>query len=194
MYKVDLNIRIPMEALLIPLHIAILYSNDIVLKISDKTVDKRGTVPIYDIMISNIGIPLIDYYYLPDVFIGVSIMLFLPFVTYATYIQFIKEHMTILLIRSSAILSTMGHISARYNVQKRSLGYFNAGFSDLVISGHATTMALLLCYVLDLSNMWQYSVISFILIVFGILSNILNGDHYTSDVVLGMALVYFVHY
>ena len=172
----------------------ILYSNDIVLKISDKTVGKRGTVPIYDIMISNIGIPLIDYYYLPDVFIGVSIMLFLPFVTYATYIQFIKEHMTILLIRSSAILSTMGHISARYNVQKRSLGYFNAGFSDLVISGHATTMALLLCYVLDLSTMWQYSVISFILIVFGILSNILNGDHYTSDVVLGMALVYFVHY
>ena len=183
-----------MDVFLIPLHIIILYSNNIVLRISDSTVGKRGTVPIYDIIISNIGIPLIEYYYLPDMFIGISLLLAAPFVTYATYIQFIKEHMTILLIRSSAILSTMGHISARYNIQKKTLGHLNAGFSDLVISGHATTMALLLCLILDLSPTWIYSAVSFVLISFGILSNILNGDHYTSDVILGIALVYFIHY
>ena len=182
--------------LLVVLHLVILACNNFVADTCDRIAGK-GCIPVYDIIISNIGIPLVDHYYLPDLFIVISIILLLPFLTYNMYVQFIKEHMVLLLIRSASLLSTIGYISARYHKQKIKLGYMNGGHADLTISGHAMTITLFLYFILDNTinnNYIIYSVVAIVLLSFGILSNILNGDHYTSDVILAVVLAYLVHY
>ena len=107
--------------------------------------------------------------------------------------QLAKEHSALLIIRSCSLLSTIGYISARFDFQRVKLGYMNSGHADLTISGHAMTIALLLYFIVDNASFY-YMLFATTLLSFGILSNVLNGDHYTSDIILAVALAYTVHY
>jgi hypothetical protein len=181
------------------IHIVTLMLNVAIIGITNKKVENKIIIPIYDVIITNIGVPLSNYYWLPDVFVIISFVLMTPFITLPIYIRFMEEHAILLVIRFVTIFSTTGYVSARHHLLKvnnyssKTPGVMNAGYADLTISGHATTMVLFLYHICDSCSM-LYMLVASLIISFGILSNILNGDHYTSDVILAIILTYLVHY
>ncbi len=176
------------------LYVALLVLNFI----SDKIVfilaniEDNTVIPLYDIFYCNVSdnFLMFDKFYMPDMFVIISLFLAYP---YSLSYAFIKLHMILLLVRFLCVISTSGYSSIRYAYRGDTRGMFNRAHNDLVISGHTMYKTLCLLFILSNSGI-LYGLFCCIIIVAGILSNLLVGDHYTSDIILGVTLSILIYY
>lgn len=155
-----------------------------------------NNVPQYDCVISNFGTPLRDWFYAVDYFLFLSIMLLLPFASLELYCKFVFEHAILIVARGLSICATVGYVSFRkfetHPDTPPSL-IRSGGNSDLTVSGHTMVQTLILCFIHDVAPLWYFYGTSFIVFT-GLAIIVLSGEHYTSDVILGSVLAFFVHY
>ena len=152
----------------------------------------NALVPVFDLFYYVISeqILMFDKFYLPDVFIGLSFVFAYP---YSLSTAFIKMHTIILLIRFLCVITTSGYVSVRYARFYDTRGLFNGLHADLIISGHAMYKTLCILFIIHNSGV-IYSLLCVPVLIFGILTNLLVGDHYTSDIILGISLAILVYY
>ena len=155
-------------------------------------------VPVFDIFY-NIYIHFFSNYesvilfhhpYLPDLFLTITMILTYP---YNLSDEFIYMHTILLLIRFLCVVATSNYCSPRYAFKNDTRGYINNLHSDLMISGHAMYMMLSLLFIFDNHGI-IYSLFSSVLIFTGIITNLLVGDHYTSDIILGISLALLMYF
>jgi hypothetical protein len=152
--------------------------------------------PSFDIFYSctNRRFLMFDKFYLPDIFIGIAIIVTYPY-NFCT--EFIKIHTVLLFIRFSCVITTSGYVSARYyksyKTCKSHNGFLNKLHTDLVISGHAIYKTLCILFIIHNCSLF-YNLIAVPALAFGIITNLLVGDHYTSDIILGIALPILAYY
>ena len=163
---------------------------------SDKLTSNSSLVPTFDIYHHFLGYNLRSFFrfwWIPDSLLLMTIV-FVCFLQYKEFEQFIYELCILQIIRILACVSTVGYVSPRYFYNRCHLGFTNNCFSDLYISGHSLTATLIWCFMYDknLSFIW-YSLITLIAFL-AVVSNLLVGDHYTADIRVGVSLAMAVHW
>ena len=175
------------------------YCNTLIGTIHDNrhihTPKEQLLVPLYDVWYSNFGAPLINYSYLPDILIWINILLLIPCLVYNTFIHFINVLCFLFTIRGLCIFSTSGYVSYRKkNTDVLLVTSINNSYTDMVISGHTMTSILLFCHIYDSECSSLYVIISSIITFFSIFTILLVGDHYVSDILIGLTLSFLSHY
>ena len=182
----------------------------------------RLVVPTYDVWISNFGVPLVKHHYLPDLLGAGMFALFVGTMWFGAVLdldRFVRVHSFLLAVRLACIGTTYGYASPRLHAETKASGGnssgsgrargrgepslssdssvrkggFNSGSFDLVISGHTMLKVLLFLHLYDQSPLW-YSLPAGVFAVFAVSSNLLVGDHYSSDIILAVVLTYLSHY
>lgn len=166
--------------------------------------------PNYDIYFSNIGWKILDYHELPNMLLIICVIIFIvTSISISNYKLFALEHSILLWIRILVISSTIGYRSYRtiyyiknnidYDAHKNKSSIhlqkrLNAHYSDLAISGHALASCLLMIISIEnTSNIFLQILIGSICSI-SILSNLVVGDHYTSDIILAIVITVLLHY
>lgn len=153
--------------------------------------ESNTVIPVYDIFYYNAdnSCLMFDRFYLPDVFAIISLLLTYP---HSLSTPFIKMHIVLLIIRFLCVISTSGYSSLRYAYNRDERGLMNNLHNDLIVSGHAMYKTLCLMFIVNNCSV-LYSIICMPIIIFGILTNLFVGDHYTSDVILGVSLAILIY-
>lgn len=167
---------------IIPLWISSIFFSNIVGKVSDQRCVNYYTVPVYDIW-NEYFFYLPNLWFLPDIFIGIFAGIFINSCSLDTILDFLLKHAILNFIRCACCFSTTGYVSIRYDRFNSNQGMFNCYFSDMCISGHAMTMTLLYLFTYTISVYFMTG-----LLLVSLLSILMVGDHYTSDVILGISL------
>lgn len=169
-------------------------------KFGDNIADDNSYVtPRYDMYYDLINRIDVSLWYVPDMSItvlyGLTLVLHLFGVIKIAFTKLIFELGVLYIIRAIACRLTVGYSSPRSTVTYGKIkGGTNCYVSDLVISEHTMTASILFCTVFDVCNSnWLlalYGVIWFV----SVSSNLFVGDHYSSDVFIGLVITYLLHY
>lgn len=179
--------------------VCVAYLNKIVANFHDRvyinTPTKELPYPVYDLWFSNFSAPLIEHHYLPDLSLLVMFCLAYQYITYITLMHFVRVYRFVYIVRCLCIATTSGYVSYRKK-EGNHLQVFgaNSSYTDLVISGHTMTAMLLFCVIYDSECSEHYLVISSLTATMSVVSNLLVGDHYVSDLVIAIALSCLAYY
>ena len=154
--------------------------NDRIAALNDKC-SNPFLCPTYDLYHSNFPALLLQHHYLADLNIVLLLLQWCP--TYEILHEALSAYIVLYSIRVLCIASTSGYLSPRkiQTIHKQTLGT-NRRFTDMVISGH-----MLSSCIIAFSNP---STLAYVLVCASAFINLSNGDHYTSDIILGVALPY----
>ena len=178
-----------------PLAVLIGYLNNYMGRHHDKYARRPYLKPFYDIYHSNFGIPLHRMYWLADIVIVILAILWLTVCDWQALEEIIHMYIAMYSIRLACISCTSGYVSPRkLHTDHQQLYGTNNCFTDMCISGHLLTTCILAFSVLDLTDNIEEQSIAITLIIMSFGINLLNGDHYTSDLILGVVLPYIAHY
>lgn len=168
-------------------------------KFGDNLVRTYNLAPIYDLYDETIGYMNEQLWYLPDFTIAILYVLTLLLWS----LSILNINLTLLfyelgilyIIRGIACRLTIGYISRRGITCRGAVqGGANCYISDLVISGHTMTASVLFYSVVDVCDSNWLVIIYTIIWVLSVSSNLFVGDHYSSDVFLGLVLPWLLHY
>jgi hypothetical protein len=172
------------------------YASYIISNLTDLLTSSIICTPTFDIYHHLIGENLrflFLYWWVPDLTLLIT-MFSIMFLSYEDIEKFIYQLSLLHIIRNLACISTTGYISPRYVYSRCKIGITNACCSDLYISGHSMTATLVWCFIHDTNiNIVLYLFICFIAFS-TVLSNLLIGDHYTADVIVGVSLAMCIHW
>ena len=152
--------------------------------------------PIYDVWhnnISNYIIFLGELWWLPDVTLLIN-MLGIMALDYNQLELFIYQLSILYTIRLFACGSTIGYVSPRYVITNNNYGILNNYCTDLYISGHTLTATLMWCFMMDINHDLLAIITLTVVCLISIISNLIIGDHYTADVIVGIALPILLHW
>jgi hypothetical protein len=161
-----------------------IWLNFVVGRRNDKYVrEKICSVPSYDLYISNFPVFLMEYHFLPDLLLVTNIVISCMFVEYKLLINSL---LIFYLIRLLVIYSTVGYVSFRFYKMKNTESYLsNSLFTDLCISGHVGCSFIISLCICENNIIQSISLLISSLLAF---VNLACGDHYSSDVILGIIL------
>jgi membrane-associated phospholipid phosphatase len=172
------------------------YSSYIISNLTDLLTSNIICTPTFDIYHHLIGGNLrflFRYWWVPDSMLCIT-MLFITLLSYEDIEKFIFQLSILHMVRNLACISTTGYLSPRYIYNRCKAGIMNGCCSDLYISGHSMTATLLWCFIHDANiNIILYMIISCIAFL-AVVSNLLVGDHYTADVIVGVSLAMGIHW
>ncbi len=167
--------------------------------------------PIYDVYYSNVNRIFTNYHMLPDICTGIlfiTAVIIHGEVSFANFYlsynlynieQILYQTSILYLIRATACRSTIGYASKRHtlpaNKSLNNMAGLNCYFSDLVISGHTITSTISFCFLFDVYAEQLTQIISVVLMwLVSVSSNLLIGDHYTSDIFIAIVLTFLLHW
>lgn len=180
----------------ISLFLLMSYSSYIISNLTDLLTLNIICTPTFDIYHNLIGSNLrclFRYWWVPDSMLLIT-MLFIPLLSYEDIEKFIFQLSLLHMVRNLTCISTTGYLSPRYIYSRCKVGIMNGCCSDLYISGHSMTATLVWCFIHDTNiNIVLYSLISCIAFL-AVVSNLLVGDHYTADVIVGVSLAMCIHW
>lgn len=173
----------------------VLYVTTIISRRMDHVVRNSATYirPVHDLYHSNYDTYLIRNHWIVDVICGITWLCWASVVTWQQTINTVISLTLMYLIRLISISTTYGYVSPRFiqgGVSDRHVGA-NCFISDLTISGHVSTVTIMCADMLKYGNYWQ-KIIACVLNLAAIYCNLANGDHYTSDVFLGLVISMFI--
>lgn len=163
-------------------------------------------IPKYDLYLDTVGYITKRLWFMPDltlVLLGsTGLMACLFNYISIDYEQFIYELGLLYIIRAVACRLTVGYVSPRRVITRGLVsGGANCYYSDLVVSGHTMTACMMYYFMFDelrrdIRNTDNITVLSCVtmLWIVSVSSNLIVGDHYSSDVFLGLVLPYLLHY
>lgn len=170
-------------------------------KFGDRKVDiKEGeyAIPKYDMYFDNVKYMNTELWFMPDlclvILYGMTFLLHVVGLFNVDYVRFGYELGTLYIIRGIACRLTVGYVSPRSLATSDIKGGANCYITDLVISGHTMTASVLFCNVLDVcTSNWLVMLYTIVWAV-SVSSNLFVGDHYSSDVFIGLVLTWLLHY
>jgi hypothetical protein len=177
-------------------YISCLYISHVTSKYSDNISSKCSThsIPSYDLFNYYFGAPLMKYYWLADASAMIMILLAYPYIHLIDMNRFYLVNGTLLLIRALAVTSTIGYISMRgRSMIKTQKTIASNCHTDLVVSGHSIINTLIFLNILQVAP-FIYTISILPTYIFCVLTALLIGDHYTSDIILGIALSILTHH
>jgi hypothetical protein len=161
--------------------------------ISDLHCSKVKTliVPAYDIFHSNFSCSLAYCYFLPDIILATAVALWFVNFTYDRFCISMTKVAIYALIRLLSVASTYGYVSPRYLLNLHITTGLNANFSDLIISGHVGITSIIAIDIFNFSGA-ILKCIAITLIILQSYVNLAVGDHYSSDIVLALAVALLI--
>lgn len=154
---------------------------------------KYQLTPVYDLYHSNFKAWLARYYSIPDIVLGITLVLWFTNYTKELFTITLTKVTVYYIIRLLSIASTYGYVSRRYSLDMHYNTIFNTNFSDLVISGHVGLTCILAIDVLKHGLCWQKNIATWLALLSAYI-NLAVGDHYSSDVILGAIIAILLQY
>lgn len=164
-----------------------LFLSDRTGKISDRRCASYYVVPVYDLW-QHYMFCCPKIWYMPDLFVAIFLGIFIGTSSYSQFEEFFLKASILNFIRCACCLTTTGYVSERYHSVGCNRGWMNCYVSDLCVSGHAMNITLLYLFT------YSFSIYMTGLFVLSILSILVAGDHYTSDIILGTSLAVLTYY
>lgn len=152
-------------------------------------------VPTWDVFHSNFEPFLAKHHWCVDAVIATTFMIWLTIINWAAFDDTLINVIVFYSIRGICIATTTGYTSMRqhkgHHGGKKETG-MNFAHTDLVISGHTGGAWIMALDIMQYGSGWK-PVVSLMLAISSAFFNLANGDHYTSDVILGMLLPALIH-
>lgn len=175
-------------------HQVVLHGTKFLTDNCDQLVYETGdySLPIYDVWLHYIGVPLIHYNGVHDVTFIIMCLSYLPVMTFTGLETLLNIHITVMLIRLLAINTTIGYVAPKYTLiyqgRKKHKSYISDGITDMAISGHAISTVLVSYLMVTEGISILYKLYAIFMGILNVVVIMLVGEHYTADIVIGIGI------
>lgn len=155
---------------------------------------RQYMVPKYDMYFDNFKFH-VNWWFVPDLTLSLLFLMLFFQMYLVNYSKLIFELGVVYIIRAIACRLTVGYVSLRRAMTFGQIkGGGNCYYSDLVVSGHTLTACIFYFNILDIYDNNIFLIVYTLIWAISVGSNLFVGDHYSSDVFLGIIISFLLHY